>query len=74
MSLKTKGNRDRIGGGYQIRIGGHLMPENPGVTHLLKLPNAGIGYGVRMGLSNLLPHGRRSHPQPQGLLYLNLFI
>lgn len=43
MSLKTKGNRDRIGGGYQIRIGGHLMPENPGVTHLLKLPNAGIG-------------------------------
>lgn len=23
---------DRKGGGYKIRIGGHLMPENSGVT------------------------------------------
>lgn len=47
-SLKTKGNR--IGRGYRIRIGGHLMPENSGVTALLALPNAGIAWGVRMSL------------------------
>lgn len=57
----------------KIRIGDHLMPENPGVPFLLTLPSVCIRWGVRMGLSNLLPHGARSYPQTQGPLYLYLF-
>lgn len=72
-SLKTKGNR--IGRGYKIRIGCHLMPENSGVTPLLALPNAGIAWGVRMSLRVQHPPSRKEIiSATPGTLYLFISI
>lgn len=74
-NLKTKGNRDRIRGGCKIRVGGHLMPENPGVTPSPSIAKCWYWVesenGSQRAASSLM---QRSYPQPQGPLYLNLFI
>lgn len=62
-----------VRGRVKIRIRGHLMPENPGMVPSPSTAKFGTGWGVKMGLSNLLPHGGRSYPQSQGSPYLYLF-
>lgn len=71
--FKTKGNRDWIEGGHEIRIGGHLMPENSGVTPSPNTTKCSYWVGRKDGSQQPPPSWRQIiYPQAQGPLYLYL--